>query len=106
MRIYFIELILEHGFGNYSGDKVKADSFIECPHDMLETAVLMTTKSELSEENQVSRLLIHEEPVLHEGMRIETVFPLTCDLCSMKIGVFRLLFFVDKLSIIIDTIEM
>lgn len=40
---------------------------------MLEAAVFMSAKGELPEENQIALLLIHEEKMPQEGMRVETV---------------------------------
>ena len=45
---------------------------------MLETRKLMSAKSELSKEHQVSCLLIHEKVVCKETVVIKTIFPLAC----------------------------
>jgi len=47
---------------------------------MLKTRELMSAKSELSKEHQVSCLLIHEKVVCKEAIVIKAIFSLACNL--------------------------
>jgi len=79
---------------------------------MFEATVFVSAESELSEEYQVSLLLIHEEEVPQEGTWVEAVLSQPPDLKScvylvcpeFSLATESLL--IDKFSFIIDSIEL
>lgn len=87
---------------------------------MLKAAVLVTTEREFAEEKEVTLLLIHEEEVSEETLRMEAVFfrtthflPKSCIQLLVRLtenvvldGSERNVLFIDELSFIIDSIEL